>query len=78
MTLEKIVKFAQTSIYDTAEYIGEWKGHKVYEPGWNNDEPRFIGFPQFVLVKGDSIRWTKDWEESRAIMETLYPKDEEE
>ncbi|MCM1141819.1 MAG: hypothetical protein NC453_24880 [Muribaculum sp.] len=75
MTLENIVKFAKTSIYDTAKYIGEWSGHKIYEPGFADEAPRFIGFPSFILVKGDTIRWNKDWEESQAIMSALYPKD---
>lgn len=44
MTLENIVRFAQKSIYDTAEYLGKWNGYTVYEPGWNDDEPRYIGF----------------------------------
>lgn len=77
MTLEKIIKFAQTSIYDTADHIGEWKGYAVYEPGWNDDEEHCIGFPTFILVKGESIRWSEDWEESQAIMAALYPNDEE-
>jgi len=78
MTPEKIVKFVQSSIYDTAEYLGEWKGYAVYEPGWNDDKPHCVGFPSFILVKGDTIRWTKDWEESQAIMSALYPDEEEE
>lgn len=77
MTLENIIKFAKNSIYDTAEYLGEWKGYAVYEPDFNDDNEHCIGFPSFILVKGDSIRWTKDWEESRAIMSALYPKDNE-
>lgn len=77
MTLEKIIQFAKKSIYDTAEYIGEWKGYAVYEPGWNDDEIHCTGFPQFILVKGDAIRWTNDWKESRAIMSALWPNDEE-
>ncbi len=78
MTKEKIQRFAQKSIYDNAEYLGKWKGYEVYEPGFDDEEPRCIGFPQFILVRGDSIRWSKDWEESRAIMSALYPKDEDE
>ena len=35
MTIEKIIRFAQKSIYNTAD---------VYEPGWNDDEPRYIGY----------------------------------
>lgn len=77
MTLENIIKFAQKSIYDNAEYIGEWNGYAVYEPGFSDERPRFTGFPSFILVKGDSIRWNKDWKEGQAIMSALYPKDEE-
>ena len=72
MTLGNIIKFAQKSIYDTAEYIGEWNSYKVYEPGFNDEKECCTGFPSFILVKGNTIRWNEDWEESRAIMQTLY------
>ncbi|MCM1293212.1 MAG: hypothetical protein NC111_04960 [Bacteroides sp.] len=72
MTVEKIIQFAQKSIYDTTEHIGKWNGFDVYEPGWDDDLPHYTGFPTFILVKGDKIRWTKDWKESRAIMKALY------
>lgn len=52
--LSKAQKLAKLSIYDSVEYLGEWNGYEVWEPGFDDDEPRFIGFPQ--LVKGDSIR----------------------
>lgn len=72
MALENIIKFAQKSIYDTVEYIGMWRGYEVYEPQFNDDETHCIGLPSFILVKNNSIRWTKGWEESQAIMSTLY------
>lgn len=75
--LSKAQKLAKSSIYDGAEYLGEWKGYAVYEPTFNDDKPRFIGFPQFILAKGDTVRCTADWEESRAIMDKLYPNDED-
>ncbi len=77
MTLEKIIKFAQESIYDTAEYLGKWSGYDVYEPGFDDDEVHCLGFPQYILVKGDPIRWSEDWKESRAIMSALYPNDKD-
>lgn len=70
--LSKARKLAKSSIYDDAKYLGEWKGYAVYEPTFSDDEPRYIGFPQFILVKGDSIRWSKDDKESTAIMEKYY------
>lgn len=72
MNEKKILKFARKSIFNTVMRLGEWNGYEVWEPGFDDDEPRFIGFPQFILVKGDSIRWTKDWEESQAIMNRFY------
>lgn len=75
--LSKARKLAKSSIYDGAEYLGEWKGYAVYEPTFSDDEPRFTGFPQFILAKGDTVRWTTDWEESRAIMDKLYSNEDE-
>ena len=68
---------ARESIFDDAKYLGEWRDYAVYEPFWNDDEPRFTGFPQFILAKGDTVRWTADWEESRAIMDKLYSNEDE-
>lgn len=76
--LSKARKLAKSSIYDDAKYLGEWKGYAVYEPTFSDDEPRCIGFPQFILAKDKELRWTADWEESRAIMDKFYPDDEDE
>lgn len=78
MNAEEILKFARKSIYDTVDRLGEWQGYAVYEPGFTDDKPRCIGFPSFILVKGESIRWTKDWEESRAVMRRFCKPDDEE
>lgn len=72
MKEEKILRFARKSIYDKVKYIGKWKGFDVWEPGFSDDEPRFIGFPQFILVKGSEMRWTIDYSESQAIMGALW------
>lgn len=77
MNVENILKFAQKSIYDTVDYLGEWQGYAVYEPGVSDSEEHCTGFPSFILVKDDSIRWTLDWEESSAIMSKFYPSDED-
>lgn len=41
------------TIYDGARYIGKWNGFDVYEPTFADNEPRFIGFPQFIIAKGN-------------------------
>lgn len=70
--LSDAVKMAQASIYDGARYLGEWRGFRVYEPTFADDEPRFIGFPEFVLAKDDVLRWDDGEEESRALMRYFY------
>lgn len=72
MTEEKILKFAKKSIYDCVKYLGKWKGFDVWEPGFSDGEPHYLGFPQFILVRGDSIQWNQDDQDSRAIMNALW------
>jgi hypothetical protein len=64
-------KMAQKSIYDDVKYLGKWNGYDVYEPTFNDDEDHFIGIPQFLLAKGEKLRWTKTQDESFAIMDRL-------
>ncbi len=77
MKEQEILRFARKSIFDTVKRLGEWKGCEVWEPGFSDGQTRYIGFPQFILVKGDYVRWTADWEESRAIMDKLYSNEDE-
>ena len=66
--LQRAIQIAKQSVYDGARHIGKWKGYEVYEPTFSDNEPRFIGFPQFILAKGDTMRWTDELSETRAIM----------
>lgn len=77
MNTEEILKFAQKSIYDTVDRLGDWRGYEVWEPGFSDDKDHCIGFPMFILVKGDTIRWTKDWKESQTIMWQFYKSEED-
>ena len=65
---KKAKKMARESIYDDAEYRGQWNGFDVYEPTFNDDKEHIIGIPQFILVKDGTLRWTKNTKESFAIM----------
>jgi hypothetical protein len=64
-------KMAQKSIYDDVKYLGKWNGYDVYEPTFNDDEEHCIGIPQFLLAKGKILRWTKNQDESFAIVDKL-------
>lgn len=65
------IKMAKESIYDDVKYVGVWKGYEIYEPILTNGGQRFIGFPQFVLIRDGKARWSMDWNESIAIMNVL-------
>jgi hypothetical protein len=64
-------KMAQKSIFDNVEYLGKWNGYDVYEPTFNDDEQHCIGIPQFILAKGNKLRWTKNQDESFSILDEL-------
>lgn len=67
----KIKKNSKINGFHDANYIGMWNGHKVYEPIYTDGKEHDIGYPQYILSKGNSLRWTKNWEESLDIMTTL-------
>ena len=76
--LAQVKNLVKSSIYDDAVYLGEWNGYRVYEPIFNDDIERCIGFPSFILATAGEVRWNSDWEESSAIMSALYPPTDEE
>ena len=56
MTLTKIVEFAQDHGFDSVEKENVvYKGYDVYSPKKNRKGSNIIGFPHFILVKGDEI-----------------------
>jgi len=67
---------ARASVFDEVEYLGEWNGFDVFEPTFADNEPCFIGFPQFIIAKGDKMRWTDGESESRAIMRNFASGDD--
>lgn len=74
-SLKRAQIMARKSIYDDARYLGEWRGFEVFEPTFADNEPRFIGFPQFILAKSGEVRWSTD-AETRPIM-SAFASDEE-
>lgn len=69
--MEKIKEIAKKYGFDDVKYIGKWKSYKVYEPFFADDETHLIGYPQYILQKGEKIRWVKDFKESLSIMDAL-------
>lgn len=72
----KIKKMARQAGYHDIKPIGIWNGYKVFEPIYTDDFVRYQGYPQFLLAKGDTIRWSNDYTESIAIMDA-FPNDED-
>ena len=68
---KKIKELTKENSFHDVNYIGMWNGHKVYEPIYTDGKEYDIGYPQYILSKGNSLRWTKNWEESLDIMTTL-------
>lgn len=68
---KKIKELTKENSFHDVNYIGMWNGHIVYEPIYTDGKEHDIGYPQYILSKGNSLRWTKNWEESLNIMTTL-------
>lgn len=66
MTIDKILKFAQSKGYENVKFLCRWNGWDCYEPIMNDGAIRFVGYPLVIMVKGDMIRISKG-EESLKI-----------
>ena len=55
--MEQILKFAKKGGADGAEYVTKWNGFEVYTPTYKDDDTPIIGFPQFILVSGEEMKW---------------------
>ena len=58
-----------------SEYLGTWKGYEVFAPTFDDDAVHYIVFPQFILCKDGTARWTQTRQESIKILSIFY-KDE--
>lgn len=70
-TTRRAIEMARAAGFDTAVYVGQWKGRNVYEPRFNDDVMRYMGFPQFILASGKTLRWTADNDESIFVLKAL-------
>ncbi len=61
-------KMAHDAGFHDVRVLGKWKGYEVAETIFTDNEIHFIGYPQYLLVKGADIRWTKDYNESLELM----------
>lgn len=66
-------ELAKKDIFDDAKDTGKiWKGYKVYEPIFFDNEPRCIGLPHFILEKNGIVRFTTD-KECFKVLDLVYP-----
>ncbi len=64
-------KYAKAQGYESAEYIGEWRGYKCYEPIIAEGEIAFIGLPLLILEdKEGNIRMSTPEEAMQQIDES--------
>lgn len=65
LELKKIVR--QAGFHD-AKRLGIWNDCEVFEAIFTDGKTHFVGFPQFIIVKGNDFRWSSGQAESRAIV----------
>ena len=74
---KKIKEMARKYGFHDVEYAGKWKNCKVYEAIFTDGREHCIGFPQYIIEENGKLRWTKDWEESLAVMDALGSDEED-
>lgn len=67
---------AQEAGFDDVKPLGKWRSYEVAEAIFTDGEIHYIGYPQFILVKGGKLRWSKDADESIAIMDAFQSKED--
>lgn len=74
--MKNITRFANKKGYEKVEYLGEYKGYKVYSAIYRDDgEIYFIGLPAFILEKDGKLQWIQD-NRSFVILNYFYPNEE--
>lgn len=74
MSKRRIVKFAREYGFDRAKKVGTYNGYDVYSPFTSNGDIPVIGFPHFILVKGDEIIMHID--DDFEVYDALYPNND--
>lgn len=69
--LDETRKMAKAAGYHDVRRAGKWKGYEVIEPIFTDGKFHFCGLPQYILCKGEALRWAEDYEEILDIMDTL-------
>lgn len=69
---ERIIELIeQSDLFETAEYVCEYKGCHAYAFSFlDKSKPVIYGLPEYLLVNGDSVKKATD-KEAREI-DTLY------
>ena len=73
---KKIIKLAIKHGYDYAILNGFWNDYEVYAPIFWAEGIFDTGLPEFILAKGNEIRWTEDDEWHQVIEEMESAEDE--
>lgn len=77
---DKVLEFAKESHYEGIKYLGAWYGYHAYEalPTTDPDVIVDVGFPQFILVQEDEIRFADDKEGHQIFYDFDTEEDDEE
>lgn len=64
-------RMAREAGFHDAKKVSEWNGYIVFEPFFDDEIMRYIGYPQFILLKSEKMRWTKNNKESLLILDSI-------
>lgn len=70
-------EYAKSKGYDRAEFRREWRGYKVFEPLWDDDEVHYVGYPYKIMVKDGKARM-QTFDECLAYMDECADLDAKE
>lgn len=75
--MDNIIKLANENGFESAEYIGVYKGYRVYSAIYRNDEEFYcIGLPALILEKNKKMEWVQNIK-SLEILNYFYKDDDE-
>lgn len=77
---DKVLQFAKENGFEGIKYLGAWHGYQAYDalPTTDPDVIVDVGFPQFILVREDEIRFAEDKEGHQIFYDFDTGEDEEE
>lgn len=77
MTKEDLQEYldaiCQKNGFDYAQYLGEYKGEKIWKPSFSGNIDVYFGRPCFLHVSPSKVRRSKNYREASKVLNFFYP-----